>query len=110
MKYVFIINSIAGRGKYKKLLPKIENACKKRKLNYEIRYITNELTGAKIAEEYKGEENYIYVVSSKTEDTRPIVKNLNAAFEGKGGGKPNYAQGKIISDSEEKIKAFAEGI
>ena len=43
MKYVFIINSIAGRGKYKKLLPKIENACKKRKLNCidtkgEIRY------------------------------------------------------------------------
>ncbi len=55
-------------------------------------------------------ENYIYVVSSKTEDTRPIVKSLNAAFEGKGGGKSNYAQGKIISDSEEKIKSFAEGI
>ncbi len=55
-------------------------------------------------------ENYIYVVSSKTEDTRPIVKSLNVDFEGKGGGKPNYAQGKIISHSEEKIKEFARGI
>ena len=72
MKYVFIINSIAGRGKYKKLLPKIENACKKRKLNYEIRYITNELTGAKIAEEYKGEENYIYVVGGDGTITKTL--------------------------------------
>jgi len=54
------------------------------------------------------EGNYIYVVSSKTEDTRPVVKALNEAFSGKGGGKPNYAQGKIVSDSEDKIKAFAE--
>lgn len=80
----------------------------------ELRHCANMLmeNGEKICLLFSSsdEENYIYVVSSKTEDTRPIVKNLNAAFEGKGGGKPNYAQGKIISDSEEKIKSFAEGI
>ena len=37
MKYVFIINSKAGRGKSKTLVPKIESACKKRNIDYEIR-------------------------------------------------------------------------
>lgn len=53
-------------------------------------------------------ENYIYVVSSKEHDTKPIVKALNETFSGKGGGRPNYAQGKIVSDSKEKIIAFIE--
>ncbi len=56
------------------------------------------------------EKNYIYVMSSKEEDIRTAVKALNDAFEGKGGGKPNYAQGKITADSEEKIKEFIENI
>ena len=55
-------------------------------------------------------ENYIYVVSSKEHDTKPIVKALNESFSGKGGGKPNYAQGKIVSDSKDKIISFAEDI
>lgn len=53
-------------------------------------------------------ENYIYAVGSREYDTRPIVKALNEAFEGKGGGKPNYVQGKIVSRSIEEIKAFVE--
>ena len=28
MKYIFIVNSVAGKGKYKKILPKIEEVCK----------------------------------------------------------------------------------
>ena len=34
MKHIFIINTLAGRGKYKKLLPKIENVCKEENLDY----------------------------------------------------------------------------
>ena len=52
-------------------------------------------------------QNYIYIISSKDADIRPAVKALNDAFVGKGGGKPNYAQGKIAG-SEEKIKEFVE--
>ena len=37
MKYIFIVNESAGRGKCKKLLPNIENACKIRDIEYEIR-------------------------------------------------------------------------
>lgn len=62
MKYIFIINKIAGRGRYIKILPNIESACKKRSIDYEIRYVEENYTTAQIAEEYKDTENIIYVV------------------------------------------------
>ena len=57
MKYIFIINTIAGRGKYAKILPNIEKVCREENIEYEIRYITNELSGKDIALEYRDEEN-----------------------------------------------------
>ena len=62
MKYIFIVNESAGRGKSQKILPNIEAACKKRNIEYEIRHITKEKNGCEIASEYKEEENVIYVV------------------------------------------------
>jgi len=62
MKYIFIINESAGRGKCQKIIPNIEAVCKKRNIEYEIRYITKEKSGADIAQEYKEQENVIYVV------------------------------------------------
>ena len=55
-----------------------------------------------------GEGNFNYVVSSQQTDVRPLVKELNTAFSGKGGGKPNYAQGKIVCDDKETISGFLE--
>lgn len=49
-----------------------------------------------------------YVVSSKTEDVREIVKELNENFKGKGGGKPDYAQGKLSQANEEELKNTVE--
>ncbi len=46
---------------------------------------------------------YIYVVASTTGDVREIVKELNAKFSGKGGGKSDYAQGKIADEIDIKI-------
>lgn len=62
MKYIFIINESAGKGKYKKILPNIERACSDRKIQFEIRYISKQKNGCDIAKEYKNEENVIYVV------------------------------------------------
>ena len=62
MKYIFIVNESAGKGKCKKILPNLEDECKKRKIEYEIRYITEEKSGYDIALEYREEENLIYVV------------------------------------------------
>ncbi len=48
-------------------------------------------------------DNYIYVVSSKEHNIREVVQNLNKAFNGKGGGRDFYAQGKIMANSKEEI-------
>ncbi len=62
MKYIFIVNEGAGKGKSQKILPRIEEECQKRKYDYEIRKITKEKSGYDIALEYKNQENVIYVV------------------------------------------------
>ena len=49
-----------------------------------------------------------YVVSSKSEDVRVIVKTLNEKFQGKGGGKPDYAQGKLSMATEDELKKTVE--
>lgn len=61
MKYIFIMNKDAGKAKCEKILPNIERECKKKNIEYEIRYITKEKSGPDIAREYKNEENVIYV-------------------------------------------------
>lgn len=61
MKYIFIMNKNAGKAKCDKILPNIERECKKKNIEYEIRYITKEKSGSDIANEYKNEENVIYV-------------------------------------------------
>lgn len=55
-----------------------------------------------------GEEGaYRYCIASKDVDLRSLAKELNSAFSGKGGGKPNFVQGSVCA-SEEEIRAFLE--
>ncbi len=54
--------------------------------------------------------NYIYVVSSSENDVRTIVAGLNSTFSGKGGGKDNYAQGKLTSDSRQALTDYINSI
>ena len=72
MKYIFILNEIAGNGKSKEILPKIEEACNKNGYEYEVRYITEKLSGAEIAREYASEENVIYVVGGDGSITKTL--------------------------------------
>ena len=53
-------------------------------------------------------DSYIYVVSSAEKDVRSLVSELNSTFSGKGGGKDNYAQGKLSASSEDDLKNFIE--
>lgn len=62
MKYIFIVNLEAGRGRCQKILPNIEAVCQKRNIEYEIRYITKEKNAYDIAMEYAKSECVIYVV------------------------------------------------
>ena len=74
----------------------------------ELRYCSNNLLDKGIKTCVllsQNSDGVAYVVSSKTEDVREIVKTLNEKFKGKGGGKPDYAQGKLADCNEEELKA-----
>ncbi len=55
-------------------------------------------------------DNYIYVVSSKENNVRELVQNLNKTFNGKGGGRDTYAQGKITGTKDEILAYFKKNI
>ena len=50
---------------------------------------------------------YKYAVGTREGDIRPLVKELNSALNGRGGGKPNFAQGSVAAD-EAQIRIFSE--
>lgn len=50
--------------------------------------------------------SFNYLIASEKGDTRDIVKALNTNFSGKGGGKPNCAQGKISANTADEITNF----
>lgn len=52
-------------------------------------------------------DGFNYLVTSKTADTRSFAKALNESFSGKGGGRPDCVQGKIIkTDKQNLIDVF----
>lgn len=50
------------------------------------------------------QNGYRYVIGSRKEDVRPYSKKLNAAFNGRGGGKPEMVQGSV-SGTEAAIRS-----
>ena len=107
MKYIFIVNTVAGKGKYRKIVPNIENACKERNIEYEIRYITKEIDGKTIASEYKTQENIIYVVGGDGTLTRTLpgtvgTKNKLGIIPS-GSGNDTYRTIKMLPKGENKI-------
>jgi len=107
MKYIFIVNKEAGRGRYEKILPNIEKECKQRKLEYEIRYITKEKNGYEIAKEYEKEENIIYVVGGDgtiTITLSGIVGTKNKlGIIPTGSGNDTYRAIKMLPQGENEI-------
>ena len=53
-------------------------------------------------------EGYKYAVGEKDGDVRALVKELNGALCGRGGGKPFFAQGSVQAERAQ-IEAFFEG-
>ena len=107
MKYIFIVNESAGRGKCKKILPNIENACKIRNIEYEIRYISKEKSGYDIALEYKEQENVIYIVGGDGTLTITLpaligTKNKLAIIPA-GSGNDTYRTIKNMENKETQI-------
>ena len=107
MKYIFIVNISAGKGKGKTLIPKIEAECKKRNREFEIRYISEGKSGFDIAMEYKDEENVIYVVGGDgtLSVTLPGIvgtKNMLGIIPA-GSGNDTYRTIKTMEDGEHLI-------
>ena len=69
--------------------------------------VTPNLTAISFAIMKDGKELAAGAVGTRDGDVRPLVKELNAALSGRGGGKPNFAQGSVAA-SEAEIRAFFE--
>lgn len=63
-----------------------------------------QVCGGRAAVFGKSGTGYQYAIACK-DDIRPFVKDMNAALNGRGGGKPNFCQGSVASAREE-IEAF----
>ena len=52
--------------------------------------------------------SYKFAIGEKDGDVRPLVKDMNTALNGRGGGKPNFAQGSAAC-TEREIRAYFAG-
>lgn len=57
----------------------------------------------------KKDDGYAYAIGTKDGDLRSMVKDLNDALRGRGGGKPGFVQGSVAA-TEEEIHAFFEAL
>ncbi len=55
------------------------------------------------------EDGYKYAICQKDGDLREFIKNLNSSLNGRGGGKPFFAQGSVVASWNE-IERFFEGV
>ena len=62
MKHVFIVNPVAGNGKYLETVKKIEDACAEEKLDYVIHYTKGPKDATEIALSYKNDHVIIFGV------------------------------------------------
>ena len=51
------------------------------------------------------DEGFLYALGTEQGDLRPLVRELNSALHGRGGGKPCFAQGSVQA-SRKEISAF----
>ena len=52
------------------------------------------------------EKGYSYILGSRSTDLRPLCKEMNAALNGRGGGRPEMVQGSVKADAD-SIRAWA---
>lgn len=64
--------------------------------------------GVNLAAVFAGEDEsgYRFVLGSRNMDVRPIVKEMNVALHGRGGGKPEMVQGQAVCKKEEIEQFF----
>ena len=61
--------------------------------------------GGRCAVFSKAADSWQYAIGQEAGDLRQLVKDMNAALDGRGGGKPGFAQGSVKADRAQ-IEAF----
>ena len=56
---------------------------------------------------FSGQDGDFKYAMVSTDDLRPVCKELNAALNGRGGGKPNFVQGSVNATQEAILDHFA---
>lgn len=64
--------------------------------------------GAVLLKKSGSSEEYQYIIGSRTENVRPLAKELSARFGGRGGGSEHMVQGTVTGAAEE-IASFLQG-
>ena len=54
------------------------------------------------------EDSYKYAIGQKNGDIKVLIKDMNTALNGRGGGKPFFAQGSVSCKREEIKKFFSD--
>lgn len=75
-----------------------------------LRYLATELAksgSASVACFLEEDQQYRYALASMSEDVRVVATELNQLFQGKGGGKVNLAQGKLVAERQAIENYFA---
>ncbi|MBR3843989.1 MAG: alanyl-tRNA editing protein [Clostridia bacterium] len=70
-------------------------------LRYCINRLQEEHTGICALFSQTNQEDCIYILSSSDENIQSLVKEMNQGLNGRGGGKPTYAQGKVSATESE---------
>ena len=52
------------------------------------------------------DQGYRYVLGSRTQDVRPVAKQINEALSGRGGGKPEMVQGSVSSSRKQILEFY----
>lgn len=65
-----------------------------------VNLLTRRCTGAACVFLGNDTDGYRYILGSIHEDVRPLCRELNNAFQGKGGGRPEMVQGSLMGNRE----------
>ena len=103
-KYQMIARQCAGRGNILLFLENMDAAALPKCAD-----IVLEVCGG-ICVLFSGddEKGYKYAVGERGGDVRPLVKRMNETFQGRGGGKPFFAQGSLKGTREALERFFEE--
>ena len=98
--FAAIARDCAGQGNVLRVEPDLDNTALR-----ELADTLADACGAAAVFTPRPEGGHGFCLVSRTEDLRPLGRELTQQLHGRGGGKPGYQQGSVSAD-EGEIRAF----